>query len=234
MGKSQKSQTKYFIVIGLFLVTVFFSRELLYAPPRVYEIRLDEFPLTIGSWEGQASELSASIERIHAVLGTKAVLPRLYINSEAENQVIDLFVTYSEKDHRAFHPPGVSFVAAGNTIIKSGIECIPLLDREKVPELRVNMFLGKTPHGKIIYLYWFGIGDRLLANYYLSALYLLWDTIRGVDSPISMVRVAIPLIDDDLEKTMEVATGFIQQIVPLLPEYLVERVPPGEYNLDLG
>ncbi len=223
-----KSQIKYFIVIGLFLVTIFVSRELLYTPLRAYEIRLDEFPLTIGSWEGRDSALGHSLALIHAVLGTKAVLPRLYVNTEAEGQWIDLFVTYSEKDHRAFHPPAVSFIAAGGTIIKSGIEYIPLLNREKVPELRINMFLGKTPEGKVIYLYWFGIGDRLMANYYLSALYLLWDTIRGIDSPISMVRVAIPLIDGDFEKTMEVATGFIQQIVPLLPEYLVERISPRD------
>ena len=87
------------------------------------------------------------------------------------------------------------------------------------------MFLGKTPNGRVLFLYWFGIGDRLMANYYKSSLYLLWDTIRGKDSPVTMVRVAMPLIEDDYDKTIAAATDFIQQIVPILPEYLTKREP---------
>lgn len=218
-----KRQMRYLNVIVMLLITAVVSWRLFKSQPRSYEVRLEEFPMTIGSWRGRKVEFDR-LDLLYAVLETKTVLSRVYVNSEAENEVIDFFVTYSERTSRGFHPPEVSFVARGRTIIKTGIEYIPLGDDENAPKLEANMFLGKTSEEeKILFLYWFGIGDRLMANYYKSSLYLLWDTIRGRSSPASMVRIAIPLIDDDFEKTMAVATDFIQQVVPILPEYLKER-----------
>ena len=219
-----KSQFKYFFVIGMLLITAPLSWVLLKSQPRPYKIRLDEFPLTIGSWQGEDIKLNKR-KLVYAVLETKTILSRLYVNSEAKNEVTDLLIIYSKRTQRGFPPPEISFVARGRTIIKSGIEYIPLSNKESAPKLEANMFLGKTPNGKVLFLYWFGIGDRLMANYYKSSLYLLWDTIKGKNVPTTMVRVALPLVDDDFDKTMAVATGFIRQIVPILPEYITKRVP---------
>lgn len=219
-----KAQTRYFIVIGLLLITAVLSWKLLQSQPQPHEIRLDEFPMTVGSWQGKDIELSRQ-DIVYAVLETKTLLTRLYVNSEAKDEIIDFFVIYAERTSRGFHPPEVCFVAGGRTIVKAGIVPIPLSDEENAPILKANMFLGKVPEGqKILFLYWFGIGDRLMANYYKSSLYLLRDTIRGKNSPATMVRVALPLVNDDFEKTMAIATDFIQQIIPILPEYLTERV----------
>jgi len=221
-----KSQTKYFVVIGMLFITALLSWRFVRSQPKSYEIRLEEFPLTIGSWQGKDIKLDR-LNLIYAVLETKTILSRLYVNPKAENEVIDFFVIYSERTKRGFHPPEVSFVASGKTIVKSGIEYIPLSSGENAPKLETNMFLGKTPRGRVLFLYWFSVGDRLMANYYKSSLYLLWDTIKGKNSPTTMVRLAMPLVDDDFEKTMAVATGFIQQIVPILPEY-TRRVTKDE------
>lgn len=216
-----KAQIRYLIAIGMLLITAFLSSSLFRSQPQSYEIRLDEFPMTIGSWQGKDLKLER-LDLVYAVLETKAVLSRLYVNSEAEEETIDFFVTYAEKTSRGFHPPEVSFVAQGRDIIKSGIEYIPLSDGENAPKLEANMFLGKAPGGRrVLFVYWFRIGDRLMANYYKSSLYLLWDTMRGKNSPATMVRVALPLINDDFERTMDVATDFIRRIVPIFPAYLM-------------
>ncbi|NOX98054.1 MAG: EpsI family protein [Nitrospirae bacterium] len=213
-----KSQAKYFVVIGMLLATALLSQGLFRSRPTSYKVKLDQFPLTIGSWKGKDIKLGQR-KLVYAVLETKTILSRLYVNSKAKDEVVDFLVIYSERTSRGFHPPEVSFVAAGNTIVKSGIEYIPLSKEKNAPQLETNMFLGKTPRGRVLFLYWFSVGDRLMANYYKSSLYLLWDTIKGKDSPTTMVRLAMPLVDDDLEKTMAVATSFIQQIIPILPEY---------------
>lgn len=217
-------QNRYLHVIGMLLITAALSWKLFGSQPQPYEIRLDEFPLTIGSWDGKKNEMK-DLDLTYAVLETKTILSRTYVNSKAENRVVDFFVTYSEKTSRGFHPPEVSFVASGRKIVKAGIEYIPLAKREDAPMLEANMFLGEgAAGGRALYIYWFGIGDRLMANYYKSSLYLLWDTIRGKSSPAFMVRVALPLVNNDFDETMAAATDFIQQIVPVLPEYLTERV----------
>lgn len=220
----KKTQNRYFYVIGMLLITAILSWKLFGSQPQSYEIRLDEFPLTIGAWQGKKNEMD-NLDLVYAVLETKTILSRVYVNSKAENKIVDFFVTYSEKTSRGFHPPEVSYVAQGRRIVKAGIEHIPLAKGENAPMLETNMFLGEDSKGrKSLYIYWFGIGDRLMANYYKSSLYLLWDTMRGKTPPAFMVRVALPLVNNNFDETMVVATDFIQQIVPILPEYLTEQI----------
>ena len=217
-------QTRYYVVIGMLLLSALLSRSLAESQGKGYEVRLNEFPMAIGSWQGRNVERKGKEkELIYAVLETSTVLSRVYQNSDAKSRVVDLLVTYFERGHRGFHPPEVSFVAAGNTIIKSGIVRIPLGGAGNSRQLEANMFVGRTPKGEVLYLYWFGIGERLMASYYRGSLHLLWDTFLQRPRPASMVRVALPVVTGDIEKTMEEAGEFIQQIVPVLPEYLVER-----------
>lgn len=219
---------RYYVVIGMLLLSALLSWSLARSQGEGYEIRLNEFPMAIGSWQGRNVEQKGKEkELVYAVLETTAILSRVYENSNAKSQVVDLLVTYFERGHRGFHPPEVSFVASGNTIIKSGIVRIPLADGENSPQLEANMFVGKTPRGEVLYLYWFGIGERLMASYYKGSLYLLWDTFLQRPKPASMVRVALPVGTGGIEKTMVEAEEFIRQVVPVLPEYLVERPRAG-------
>ncbi len=217
---------RYYVVIGMLLVSALASWALGRSRSMGYKVRLNELPMTLGSWRGRNIELTR-IDRVYAVLETTAVLTRIYENSSAKGEAVDLLVTYFERGHRGFHPPEVSFVAAGNTIVKSGIARVALADGENARQLEANMFVGKTPAGEVLFLYWFGIGDRLMASYYEGSLYLLWDSLLERYSPASMVRLALPVTTGDLEKTMAVAREFIQQIVPILPEYLIERRSVG-------
>lgn len=191
-----------------------------------YEVRLREFPMTVGSWQGRDVTL-AKLDTVYAVLETTAVLSRLYENRNATGEAVDLLVTYFERGQRGFHPPEVSFVASGNTVIKSGIVRIPLSDDQNAPQLEANMFVGRTRDGEVLFLYWFGIGERVMANYYKGSVYLLWNAIVQRPSPASMVRIALPMLDGDLSKTLATAGGFVRQIVPVLPEYLTERPRTG-------
>lgn len=210
----------------MLLVSAVLSWSLARSQGEGYEVRLSEFPMTIGSYSGRNVEMKRE-DVVYAVLETTAVLSRAYESSNAKGEVVDLLVTYFQRGHRGFHPPEVSFVASGNTIIKSGIVHIPLADGENALRLEANMFVGKTPNGEVLFLYWFGIGERLMASYYKGSAYLLWSTLLQRPSAASMVRVALPVVNGDLEKTMAAAREFIRQIVPILPEYLTEHPRVG-------
>ncbi len=93
--------------------------------------------------------------------------------------------------------------------------------------VEANMVVGQTPAGKVLYLYWFGVGDRVMASYYKGSVYLLWNAMLQRPSPASMVRVALPVPGGNLDKAMATAADFIRKIVPILPDYLVERPPAG-------
>ncbi len=221
MGGREK---RYYIIIGMLLVSVVLTCSLERSRGEGYKVRLKEFPMSISTWQGRDVELK-KLELVYAVLETTSILSRIYENSRARGEVVDLLVTYFERGHRGFHPPEVSFVAQGNTIIKSGIVHIPLADGANAPGLEANMFLGKTPIGEVLFLYWFGIGDRSMASYYKGSVYLLWNTLLQRPTTASMVRVSLPLVNGDFERTMLTARGFIRQIVPMLPKYMTQRPP---------
>ena len=216
---------RYAVVIGMLAVSAAFSLWSVGTRQEDYEVRLREFPLTVGEWRGQDVVL-AKPDMVYAVLETSAVLSRVY-RRPGEGDTVDLLVTYFERGHRGFHPPEVSFVAGGNTISRSGLVRVGLGDSGGSPRLEANMFLGTTPTGQELFLYWFGIGDRWTASYLKGSVQLLWNAVWRRRSAASMVRIALPVAGGDVERTLATAQQFTRLILPLLPAYLTERSRAG-------
>jgi EpsI family protein len=216
---------RYTVVIAMLVVSAAFSLWSAGARQEDYEVRLREFPLTVGEWRGQDVVLGKP-DMVYAVLETSAVLSRIY-RRPGGSDTVDLLVTYFERGHRGFHPPEVSFVAAGNTISRSGLVRVGLGDAAGSPQLEANMFLGTTPTGQVLFLYWFGVGDRWTASYLRGSVQLLWNAVWRRPSAASMVRIALPVVDGDVERTRATAQQFSRVILPLLPEYLTERPRAG-------
>lgn len=221
----QARRRRYGVVIGMLAVSAALSLWLVRAGQENYEVRLREFPLTVGEWRGRDVTLGKP-DMVYAVLETSAVLSRVYRHS-ADGETVDLLVTYFERGHRGFHPPEVSFVAGGNTIIRSGLVPIALGDGAGSPSLEANMFLGATPTGQVLFLYWFGIGDQWTPSYVKGSAHLLWNAMRRRRSAASMVRIAVPVTGGDVERTMMTAQQFTRLILPLLPGYLTEQPRAG-------
>ena len=218
-------QRRYAVVIGLLAVSAALSLWLARPGQESYEVRLREFPLTLGEWRGRNVDLGKP-DMVYAVLETNAVLSRVYRHS-GDGETVDLLITYFEHGHRGFHPPEVSFVAGGNTIMRSGPVPIALGDGAGSPSLEANMFLGATPTGQVLFLYWFGIGDQWTPSYVKGSAQLLWNAMRRRRSAASMVRIAVPVTGGDVERTMMTAQQFTRLILPLLPGYLTEQPRAG-------
>ncbi len=212
---------RYAVVIGMLAVSAALSLWLAGTRQEDYPVRLHEFPLTVGEWRGQDVALT-KLDMVYAVLETSAVLSRIY-RRPAGGDTVDLLVTYFERGHRGFHPPEVSFVAGGNTISRSGLVVVRLGDAAGSPRLEANMFLGTTPTGQVLFVYWFGIGDQWTASYLKGSVRSLWNTMWRRRSAASMVRIALPVIGGDVERTLATAQQFAQLVLPRLPEYLTER-----------
>jgi EpsI family protein len=219
----RSTRRRYAVVIGILAVSAVLSLWLARTGPEGYEVKLQELPLTLGEWMGRNEELGKP-DMVYSVLETSAVLSRVYRRPRRGDSV-DLLVTYFERGHRGFHPPEVSFVAAGNRIIRSGLVRITLGAGAGSSQLEANMFLGETPAGQVLFLYWFGIGDQWMASYLKGSVQLLWNAMLRRRSAASMVRIAVPVVDEDVDRTMATARDFTRLILPLLPEYLTDRSP---------
>ena len=118
---------RYRIAAGLLLGSALLSWSLAQSDAVRYEVRLNELPMTLGPWEGRTEALTRA-DLVHAVLETSAVLSRTYVTRDGRGDRIDLLITYFERGHRGFHPPEVSFVASGHTIVRADRVGIPLTD----------------------------------------------------------------------------------------------------------
>src|SRR3989338_4238772 len=66
--------------------------------------RFQEIPFAIGDWIGKDQAVD---EMTYAILETRNVLSRSYVNSQGER--IELLVVSSDKDRRVAHPPEVCY-----------------------------------------------------------------------------------------------------------------------------
>ena len=221
----RSTRRRYSVVMGILAVSAVLSLWLGSGRHEGYETKLHELPLTVDGWMGRDVELSRP-DMVYAVLETSAVLSRVY-RGPREGDRVDLLVTYFERGHRGFHPPEVSFVAGGNRIIQSGLVRIPLGDEAGSPGLEANMFLGETPAGQVLFVYWFGIGDQWMASYLKGSVQLLWNAVLRRRSAAGMVRIALPVVGGDVDRAMATARQFTRLILPLLAEYLTERSRAG-------
>jgi EpsI family protein len=215
---------RYVVVGGMLLATAGLSWALTRSEHEEHDVMLSELPIVIGPWHGRDEALKKP-DLVYAVLETTSVLSRVYRNPEAGDERIDLLITYFRKGHRGFHPPEVSFVAAGNRIVEARTVSIAG-GRDGLPSMEANMFRGRTPAGEVVFLYWFIAGGRSMASYYKSSAYRVWDAIRQRSSSASMVRVALPIRNGNLDTTMATAERFIHDLQPLLPRYLAEGRRP--------
>ncbi len=72
----------------------------------------------------------------------------------------------------------------------------------------------------MVVLYWYQSGSRAIANEYIQRLYFILDSIRYNRTNAAFVRFISPVQGDDYEGTIRIMEGFINQVVPVLEDFL--------------
>jgi len=183
---------------------------------RSYAIRLDEFPLEFGEWKGEKMPVE---ERVYQTLGTESVLSRHYTNKEGK--AVSYTVVYSEGEKTSMHLPEVCFTTWGGKILSRGKELIRIKGEEPF-DLKVNAFSGKLAKEKELVYYWFIVGDRAITDYYKRQFYTAWDALCRRKSKEAMVRVGTFFEEGGLHRARLRLEDFINEVFPILPEYLEE------------
>ena len=180
---------------------------------------LSSFPTHLAGWS-MAQEFPIEKE-VQEVLKADDTLNRAYINSAGNREVvffIGFFKTqrYGQSPHSPKNClPGAGYEPIGN--LSSTI-------RLRVPgwslPIEVNKYVTERGDEKSVTLYWYQSHNRIIASEYWAKFWLVLDAIRYRRSDTSIVKVVVPVVNDDFDAATATGTQFITAMFPSLLKVL--------------
>ena len=179
---------------------------------------LANFPLKIENWYGETR--SMELQYINALKFEDYLLANFIRN----DQGLEFYVAYydSQRKGESAHSPRSCLPGSGWKIEDRTQELIEYVDEGgSAKVIGVNRMLVKRGDASFLTYYWFKQRDRHLSNEYLVKWYLFWDALTKNRTDGALVRVIYPLaLGGSVEEGDQVVQGFLQQVLPLLPEYV--------------
>jgi EpsI family protein len=152
------------------------------------------------------------------ILKADDTLSRLYVNGTGKAAYLFIAFFKTQREGQAPHSPKNCLPGAGF----EPIESFPI--EIKVPgrtePIRVNRFLTARGEEKSVTLYWYQSRNRVIAGEFAAKFWLIADSIRYHRSDCSLVRVVVPVVNDDSASASKTAIEFAQAVYPSLTHQL--------------
>ncbi len=177
---------------------------------------LTEIPKDINGWHmTQQSEMDAEVQ---ALLKADDTVNRVYANPN-EKMAVSFYAAFfkTQRTGVAPHSPKVCLPGAGWVPSESTYKTI---DVEGRGPITVNQYVVSRGSHKSVVLYWYQNHKRVVANEYAAKVWTVVDAMRYRRSDTSMVRVIVPVVDEDLASSEALAAKFVQQVLPTASQYL--------------
>jgi EpsI family protein len=178
---------------------------------------LAEFPGTFDGW--RLFREGVIEQEILDVLRADDLLNRVYMHG-ASGQVASLFVAYfkSQRTGQAPHSPKNCLPGAGWVPSASEIVSIAVPDRPEPVE--VNRYIVSKGDEKSVVLYWYQTRGRVIASEYRAKVHLVVDSVRYNRSDTALVRVVVPVRDNNDAAAAKAAVEFVQSFFSPLRAFL--------------
>lgn len=177
---------------------------------------LDEFPLRLGSWQGNATPLPPATL---AALDLHDYLNRVYFGPD--QQVVGLYIAYYPQQTFGddIHSPKNCLPGSGWEPLQSGSMRLAGAVPGMTGMMTVNSYLVARGNQRELILYWYQQQGRTIRSEYWSKFYQVWDGLWRRRSDAALVRVALPL-DGDRARAEARGAAFIRLFMPRLPEFI--------------
>ncbi|NLT65131.1 MAG: EpsI family protein [Acidobacteria bacterium] len=188
--------------------------------PEVVPLRasLSNLPMQVGEWEGrEAPEMQ---EQVLQVLGVDDYIYRIYYTQEL--YPASLYVGYYESQRQGdtIHSPMNCLPGAGWNPAENDRIVVPIEGRSPI---EINRIVIQKGTDRRLVLYWYQSHGRVIASEYWGKIYTVLDALRTNRTDAALVRVILPIMGMDSEATRTseaLGVGFVQQLFPLLTEFL--------------
>jgi EpsI family protein len=214
--KFLKSTPAKFITVLLLLQTVS-----LYSSVRPESVPpsapLSALPHNLGSWFFVRED--PVDQETQEVLKADDTLFRFYANPSRGRVAVSLFVAAfrSQRTGKSPHSPKNCLPGSGWTQLSS--ELYPIqLDNGRT--IGVNRYIVSHGQDRSLVMYWYQSRDRVVADEFKAKFWVMADSIRLNRTDTALVRVVVPIIEQDEEAATTTAVDFVKSFFQPLHNYL--------------
>ena len=167
---------------------------------------LDLLPEKLGSW--QMIEKGVVEKEVADVLRADDLLTRAY-SSNVYGLPVHLFIAYfkTQRTGQSPHSPKNCLPGSGWTWTVSDHIDIPIDGRNPI---EVNRYIIQRGDAKSVVLYWYQSRDRVVASEYSAKVYTVADAVRYNRTDTAMIRVVVPVYNNDEKHALDAAVKFVQ------------------------
>jgi EpsI family protein len=178
---------------------------------------LAEFPNTFAGWR-TVKDVPLEPE-VQEVLKADDTLNRIYVNPGVGVET-NLFVAFfrTQRTGQSPHSPKNCLPGSGWEPIQTGLVTIPVSGRAE--PIVANRFV--TAHGdeRDVTIYWYQSHSRIIASEFTAKFWLVADSIRYRRSDTALVRIIVPVVNNDTGAATAVGVRFMQAVFPDLSRQL--------------
>ena len=207
-----RAVTVFLLVQGVVFYAVGLRAET--APPVV---PLSTLANHLGSWQ-LYKDVQIDQETLD-VLKADDTLNRVYVDP-AKSASAFLFVAFfkTQRSGQAPHSPKNCLPGNGYEPLESGPLEVAIPGRAE--PIVINRYLTARGDEKSVTLYWYQSHDRVIAGEFAAKFWLIADSIRYRRSDTSLVKVVVPVRDNDADAATRTAVEFVKTVFPPLASQL--------------
>jgi EpsI family protein len=200
------------------------------APPRR---AFDSFPAQLGTWK--LAQQGVIEDEIKGILRADDYISRVYedcaggswrkpdqpsAGCNSSSRIADLFVAYFNSQRSGQSPHSPKNCLPGSGWVWSVSDEISIDIPGRAAPIRVNRYIVSKGDAKDVVLYWYQSRDRVVASEYKATVYVVADALRYNRTDTSLVRVTVPVQNNQEEAATASAVEFVKTMFGTLRSYL--------------
>lgn len=189
-----------------------FSRKEMIPPNRP----LSQVPHQFGAWT--LHQEGVVEQEVQDVLKADELLTRSYANSE-QQAAAHLFVAYFRSQRTGQTPHSPKNCLPGSGWVPSVSDVIHINIPGRPDAIEVNRYVVGKGDQKSLVLYWYQSRDRVVASEYKAKFFVLADAMRYNRTDTALVRVVMPVMDNDVERSQKSLVDFVQSLYAPLRQH---------------
>ncbi len=178
---------------------------------------LFEFPTKFGGW---TMVRDVPIEKeVQDILKADDTLNRVYVNP-ADHVEANLFIGFfkTQRTGQSPHSPKNCLPGSGWEPTQTGLVSIPVPGLAE--PILANRYVASHGDEKAVVIYWYQSHQRIIASEYAAKFWLVADSIRYHRSDTALVKLVLPVPNNDADAATAIGIDLAQAVFPDLLKQL--------------